>query len=654
MYTYNFEYKSHIDSLRAIAVFFVIFFHLNNNIFQGGYLGVDIFFVISGYVITQLFCKQIHFNNKIEIIGFYIRRFLRIYPLLICVLLVTLFFYIFFGYLNQSERFFKSLITSLFAVSNLYYIKIGDDYFLQEILNPLLHTWSLGVEEQFYLIYPILLFILIKFKNKLIDLKKIGIIILFFSIISLLTNLNHDFNNFFLPTARFWQIGIGCFLFFINFKIQKKIINILLVQLSLVFLIILFFFPIKLNESILISQILITLITCFLIIGGLNLNNYFLKNKLLIFFGKISFSLYLWHLPIFYFADIYLNGYSFYIYTIILLFSLSSLSYLFIENKFRYLRIKDQHFFTSLVLITLLFFILFYLSSFSLSKVNYNLNTKIDALGKDIIKYNYLENNFSLASRSMPNWSINGNKIFENCSINLDVKEINLKNINTDCIKTKNTSKNLFILSGDSHAAHFANTFDNSKLINNLYFSRLHPCYFIGLNECNNKRRWLKNNQAKGLVNSFDNIYYFMSWDNYDIFNLRIDDLKINLENYINSLDDSVTFILIPPTPKFLTHPKICVFFKTNCTVIKKNDLLKRQNITNLFIELSIINNNTLVYDPYNFICPKNECIIYDHDNDFLMYMDEHHLSVEGSKFLTKDLDNWIKNNLSDNIRHND
>ena len=160
------DYNPHIDGLRSIAVFSVILFHFFSSIFTGGYLGVDVFFVISGYVITLTIFKRFNQSQKIDLFLFYKKRFFRIFPLLFIVIFTSFFFYLFFGYLFEINYVSKIAISSLLGISNIFYIYLKDDYFLQDELNPYLHTWSLGIEEQFYLIYPLILFFIIHFLFK--------------------------------------------------------------------------------------------------------------------------------------------------------------------------------------------------------------------------------------------------------------------------------------------------------------------------------------------------------------------------------------------------------------------------------------------------------------------------------------------------------
>ena len=147
------KYRPEIDGLRALAVIPVILFHAGFDIFKGGFVGVDIFFVISGYLITTILIEDIE-NNKFSIINFYERRARRILPALYFIMLVCVPFAWMWMLPSQMKDFSLSLITVVFTSNFLFWRESG--YF--EALadqKPLLHTWSLAVEEQFYLLFPI-------------------------------------------------------------------------------------------------------------------------------------------------------------------------------------------------------------------------------------------------------------------------------------------------------------------------------------------------------------------------------------------------------------------------------------------------------------------------------------------------------------------
>ena len=152
-------YQNHIDGIRAIAVVVVWLFHLNPYFFPGGYIGVDIFFVVSGYVITLSIFNDIKKEKKFKFLYFYKKRFFRIFPALFFTVFFVFLFYLFFGYLFELNYVSKIAIASLLGLSNIFYIYLKSDYFLENELNPFLHTCSGGRTVLF--LYPILIIFLI-------------------------------------------------------------------------------------------------------------------------------------------------------------------------------------------------------------------------------------------------------------------------------------------------------------------------------------------------------------------------------------------------------------------------------------------------------------------------------------------------------------
>ena len=207
----------HIQVLRCISVFLVIFYHLNLDFFSNGYLGVDIFFLISGYVITMKLYEDYTLRNSINITSFWRRRIQRIYPVLIFSFSATFIFFLFFGQLYLLRGLFEQFVSSIFGISNLYFLFHRVDYFNDLSSSPYLHSWSLGVEEQFYLIYPIILSIFIY----LLSIKKV-LFVKFSIFILMLMSIYSSFYfettspqlSFYFPLLRFWEIGLGCILFF--------------------------------------------------------------------------------------------------------------------------------------------------------------------------------------------------------------------------------------------------------------------------------------------------------------------------------------------------------------------------------------------------------------------------------------------------------
>ena len=159
------KYRSDIDGLRALAVLSVILFHINAKWIPGGFLGVDIFFVISGYLITLILTKEVAATGKINIVNFYKRRIKRIIPALLFVLIPTFIAGFLFFAPDDLLSLSKSMVWSFFSAANIYFFSsIDTGYFATGSSElPLLHLWSLGVEEQFYILWPFIVLYLLRY-----------------------------------------------------------------------------------------------------------------------------------------------------------------------------------------------------------------------------------------------------------------------------------------------------------------------------------------------------------------------------------------------------------------------------------------------------------------------------------------------------------
>ncbi len=341
------KYRPEIDSLRALAVISVIIYHakiniFNVKIFEGGFLGVDIFFVISGYLITSIIITDLK-NNNFSILNFYERRIRRIIPVLVFVIIITFPFGWFYLLPLQFIEFSKSALFSLIFSSNIFFWLDGVEYIKTESLfKPYLHTWSLSVEEQYYLIVP---FILIFFYKRKLILHILILILLTSLFHAIFSSTKYPVFNFFSLSTRAWEIAAGSIISYLEFsKGSKKIKNNNLNEIFVFFGLLLIFVSILLfNDEIKHPHLLTTLPiigTC-LILWFANkdlLIIKFLSFRIFIIVGLISYSLYLWHFPLFAFARItgFVEGSI--LNKIILIFSLFILSFLtyhFIEKKFR-------------------------------------------------------------------------------------------------------------------------------------------------------------------------------------------------------------------------------------------------------------------------------------------------------------------------------
>lgn len=299
------NYLPFIDGLRALSVLAVVIYHLNEQWLPGGFAGVDVFFVISGYVVTgSLHNSSGDFNDCLY--QFYTRRFLRIFPPLIGMIVVTSLLVALFtinGYMSRGLA--ESGLYSILGLSNLYFAHLKADYFGPMLgFNPFTHTWSLGVEEQFYLLFP-LFFLLIR-KYYPASKKILGALFAFFGFSLLAAILAYAFNlqaqSFYHPLTRFWEILSGAILFLYHQQAGTKqsfgfkTIFVLTTGLFALFVLakpLAFPFP---------QGLIVVCITALLIhvlkTSQSPIKSQFFENVGLIFIGKISYSLYLWHWPI--------------------------------------------------------------------------------------------------------------------------------------------------------------------------------------------------------------------------------------------------------------------------------------------------------------------------------------------------------------------
>ena len=200
------NYRPDIDGLRAVAVLSVIAFHLNPAWLPGGYLGVDIFFVISGYLITNIIWREACEQN-FSILRFYERRIRRIMPALLTVLAATSVAALILLLPADLKGFGRSLLATLFFVANIYFWR-DTNYFSRTAEDkPLLHMWSLGIEEQFYIVMPFLLAILAFRWRRAAVWFVLAIVLLSFGLNVFANRIGAQNPAFYLLPTRAWELG---------------------------------------------------------------------------------------------------------------------------------------------------------------------------------------------------------------------------------------------------------------------------------------------------------------------------------------------------------------------------------------------------------------------------------------------------------------
>jgi len=339
----NIKYRAEIDGLRALAVLSVIIFHAGVDSLSGGFIGVDIFYVISGYLITTIISTSLQ-KQEFSFTAFYIRRIKRLLPAALIMVLTTVVVGIVFLTPDKYIELSKSAIFANLFMANVWLSNNLGYFDLSTQISPLVHMWSLSVEEQFYLIFPFILFISYKVKGLVgIKFTILFIFILSFSLSIFLTDKYPNFSFYMLHT-RAWELCVGAGLAL--FPALKSGIKLAASFLSFAGIIIIALCLFVITESDVYPGYLafFPVLGTSLILFSLANNNSVVKSwltlKPITFIGKISYSAYLWHWPIVVYYRIYNNQSHFNSLEITLLIVASLfigyLSWKYIEEKFRH------------------------------------------------------------------------------------------------------------------------------------------------------------------------------------------------------------------------------------------------------------------------------------------------------------------------------
>jgi peptidoglycan/LPS O-acetylase OafA/YrhL len=293
------RYRADIDGLRALAVVPVLFYHVGVPGFAGGFVGVDVFFVISGYLICGMIDADIH-NGSFSLGNFYKRRILRILPALFVMFLVTSILAYVYCLPVELEEYARSLASAVGSISNIYFAATAGYFDAPAATKPLLHTWSLGVEEQFYLIAPLLLLLAYRFLP-----KRAKLLLAVLAVLSFATALAVSYRNttfvFYLTPFRAWELTLGALLAIGFFPVPQTefaknicgTAGMLLVLATVVF---------GSSSVPLLAMTSLASIGAVLLIAsserGPSVAGRLLSLRPIVFIGLISYSLYLWHWPL--------------------------------------------------------------------------------------------------------------------------------------------------------------------------------------------------------------------------------------------------------------------------------------------------------------------------------------------------------------------
>jgi peptidoglycan/LPS O-acetylase OafA/YrhL len=335
------DYRADIDGLRGIAVLVVVFNHLGFSMFSGGYIGVDIFFVISGFLITTIIAREIQ-ENKFTLSRFYERRVRRILPALVVMAVFALLASALLYDSGRFTSFAKSLLATMLFYSNINFWGEAGYFDAPSSLKPLLHTWSLAVEEQFYIVFPILMYAIHAFarKSTKLILGVIAILSLAFAVYAV--NNNDATSAFYLAHMRAWELLVGGLLALNIFPpTTDRRINAALGLSGVLMIVAPIFLYTDQTPFPGLSAVAPVLGTALIIYSNMiekSPSSKIVGVAPLVFIGQISYSLYLWHWPLILFAKYYiirpLSGLETSLLLAVIL-AISTLSWRFVETPFR-------------------------------------------------------------------------------------------------------------------------------------------------------------------------------------------------------------------------------------------------------------------------------------------------------------------------------
>ncbi|MCJ8409414.1 acyltransferase family protein [Escherichia coli] len=628
------KYRPDIDGLRAVAVLSVVIFHYFPTALPGGFVGVDIFFVISGYLITSIIRIDI-INKSFSFIDFYKKRILRIFPALLLVLL----FCLIYGYINLLPFEFKSLGKHIFSgsyfVSNITLWMESGYFDTSSAYKPLLHLWSLGIEEQFYLVWPIILIICSR-ARKGSEVASLSILIasLFYCIYTMSDN---DGLNYYSPLSRCWELMAGALLSqvsteFSSLKERKALCEIFsFVGISLILLSITF-----INEEMMFPgylAILPVLGASLVIFSGPHtfINKNIISVKPFVFIGLISYPLYLWHWPLYSFARLQ-QGENIGLKTLLILFLLSfvlaTLTYLLVEKNVRKLKRKG---FAAIVLLVSVFTIGLFggLKYLQTDVVNEAEMSDIDRFTSINDVYDYFDYKKLMRLNVCHSVSI----------------DTSLKN---GCVSS---NQNQIFLFGDSYAAALYSGLHNYISKNNLPITISQmtegnaPPFFL-INKRGDTGRNLKviNSERIAEVARIKPRVLVMSWmvgglNGINDKNEAIKELKVTIKS-IKSVSPNTKVVVVGPVPEWDGGLiKNIIAYNKNMGRFPEDRMtwgLRRYiQPWDVFMKHEIPKSGAVYISAYDVFCNENGCLAKKgNDVDNIYAVDWGHLTKEGSEFL--------------------
>lgn len=635
-YTHN--YRPDIDGLRAIAVLSVILFHIDKELIPGGFIGVDIFFVISGYLISLHILKDIE-RERFSLVQFYRRRIKRIAPAMLVVVGVTLTITQLFFLPEDAEASAESALWSLFSSANIYFWLHQDTSYFAAASNekPLLHLWSLGIEEQFYIFWPIILILVYKAnRSKVIFVSTMLVAIFSFLLGESIFSTDSMFVYYMLPT-RAGELLVGALAS--QTVMRRNAISNGLANLTALLGSVLIgcsFFLLS-EEQVFPGLLAIppTIGAAMLIIAGHYVNswpNRALKIRPMVWVGLISYSAYLWHWPLLAFFRYggFELGITEKIVILILTILLAWFSYRYIECPARLsMRPTIDIFFRQYAIPTML------LSVIALAAM------KIDGYGIRWLSDEYKHKLVSMRDVTRPAYQYD--YVCQRQKISSD--DLNSNN----CIVGANiASPPSAILWGDSNAAHYIGMLGIFAQEQHFRFRNIEigscppinadPENFVvakRLADCRDSLKLVKQN-----LDSYPVVILSATYPDYQS---RSDSfLKVFFDTVKGLTNQGKLVIILGKVPIINSYDRSCQEKAISFPFIecKAKTVQLSEDVASINEQLKEFANSTPhveYFDITKYICPKNQCSAFD-ENGASLYYDEGHLNLPGSWKLGKDI----------------
>jgi len=651
------DYRREIDGLRALAVLPVILFHAGFETFSGGFVGVDVFFVISGYLITTIILAELE-QGKFSIVNFYERRARRILPALFLVMLVCIPFAWFWLLPSDMKDFSQSLVAVSVFASNILFWRESGYFDTAAELKPLLHTWSLAVEEQFYVLFPLFLMLFWRLGKRWI-LVMLGLVFVASLAVAEWAAYAKPTAAFYLLPTRGWELLIGAFAAFYLSKANRKEFGKAMGEvggwLGVALILYAVFAYSKATPFPGLYALVPTLGTVLVILFATQQTTVgrFVGNKAFVGVGLISYSAYLWHQPLFAFLkhSDFDDTKEIYALLILLTLLLAFISWKFVETPFRKKSIFSRK---------AIFVFAFLGSAFFIGLGFFGHRTNgFDSREHMAIFKDLLYDTSKLG--------------FQQCSDSLSKQDPKLNY----CMSASPNPNALLV--GDSHAddkfygIHKEVLSYDWKLIGN---SSCPPLFGVKVKsadgtDCTERLQKIfsyidaNSSSIKVVVLSFAHMYPLdvliaadhiqRQFDPNDSIIVDINDSSLGkIEAFYTGLKRTVDFlesrnidvVITLDIPELVTFPADCLKNQIGCN-FSKSDVLSRQVVLrNKINELAASSANVRVFDSLDVFCrdSSDSCSILFEGRS--LYRDSHHLTHYGSLKYGEIFSLWLSNKL--------